>query len=89
MKSSGRVPSRVIVDVRGKWKDLIRLGLIGRQLTVDLAGVSPGTWDGVLHISWGIHRIAVRVNGGRWTARAGTRRVVDDYDGEVGILVVP
>ena len=42
---SGNVPSRVIVDVRGKWKDLIRLGLIGRQLTVDLAGVSPGRFQ--------------------------------------------
>jgi YbbR domain-containing protein len=42
---SGRVPSRVTVDVRGKWKDLIRLGLIGRQLTVDLAGVSPGRFQ--------------------------------------------
>lgn len=42
---SGPVPSRVIVDVRGKWKDLIRLGLIGRQLTVDLAGVSPGRFQ--------------------------------------------
>jgi YbbR domain-containing protein len=42
---SGRVPTRVIVDVRGKWKDLIRLGLIGRQLTVDLAGVSPGRFQ--------------------------------------------
>jgi YbbR domain-containing protein len=35
----------VTVDVRGKWKDLIRLGLIGRQLTVDLAGVSPGRFQ--------------------------------------------
>lgn len=42
---SGHVPSRVTVDVRGKWKDLIRLGLIGRQLTVDLAGVSPGRFQ--------------------------------------------
>ena len=42
---SGYVPSRVTVDVRGKWKDLIRLGLIGRQLTVDLAGVSPGRFQ--------------------------------------------
>jgi YbbR domain-containing protein len=42
---SGTVPSRVTVDVRGKWKDLIRLGLIGRQLTVDLAGVSPGRFQ--------------------------------------------
>ena len=42
---SGHVPSRVTVDERGKWKDLIRLGLIGRQLTVDLAGVSPGRFQ--------------------------------------------
>ncbi len=42
---SGRFPSRITVDVRGKGKDLIRLGLIGRQLTVDLAGVSSGRFQ--------------------------------------------
>ena len=45
---SGKIPSKVTVDVRGKWKDLIRLGLIGRQLTVDLAGVAPGRFQKTL-----------------------------------------
>ena len=42
---TGHPPSRVTVNVRGKWKDLIRLGLIGRQLTVDLAGASTGRFQ--------------------------------------------
>jgi hypothetical protein len=43
----------------------------------------------VVRIPKGIHRIAVRVDGGPWTAPAGARRADDDYGGEVGIFVVP
>lgn len=41
----GRPPARVIVNVRGKWKDLIRLGLTGRQLMVDLSGAGTGRFQ--------------------------------------------
>jgi hypothetical protein len=41
----GHPPARVAVNVRGKWKDLIRLGLTGRQLTVDLAGATTGRYQ--------------------------------------------
>jgi 1,4-alpha-glucan branching enzyme len=73
-------PDAGLVEIAGDFTD---------WQPVALARGSPGMWEGVLHISRGIHRIAVRVDGGPWTAPAGTRRVVDDYDGEVGILVVP
>jgi len=39
---SGTVPPRVIVRVRGKWKDLIRLGIKGQELRVDLADAGLG-----------------------------------------------
>lgn len=38
----GNIPPRVIVRVRGKWKDLIRLGIKGQELRVDLADAGPG-----------------------------------------------
>jgi YbbR domain-containing protein len=41
----GRPPARVMVNVRGKWKDLIRLGLTGRQLSVDLTEAATGRYQ--------------------------------------------
>ena len=75
-----RAPDAGLVEIAGDFTD---------WQPVALARGSAGTWQGVVRIPSGIHRIAVRVDGGAWTAPAGTRRVVDDYDGEVGILVVP
>jgi YbbR domain-containing protein len=39
---TGRPPERVSVKIRGKWKDLIRLGLTSLYLPVDLAHARPG-----------------------------------------------
>ena len=39
---SGHPPERVGVKIRGKWKDLIRLGLTSPYLPVDLAHATPG-----------------------------------------------
>lgn len=39
---SGHPPERVGVKIRGKWKDLIRLGLTSPYLPVDLAHAAPG-----------------------------------------------
>jgi YbbR-like protein len=46
----GRPPTSVTVNVRGKWKDLIRLGLTGRQLSVDLTGVASGRYQRSLSV---------------------------------------
>jgi YbbR domain-containing protein len=40
--SSGELPPRIAVKVRGKWKDLIRLGLTRPFLSIDLAAAGPG-----------------------------------------------
>src|SRR6266850_5773366 len=40
--STGELPPRIGVKIRGKWKDLIRLGLTRPYLAIDLADVSPG-----------------------------------------------
>jgi len=41
----GQPPSRVGVKVRGKWKDLIRLGLTSRVLRIDLAEAAAGRFQ--------------------------------------------
>jgi hypothetical protein len=42
LTSVGELPPRVAVKVRGKWKDLIRLGLTRPFLSIDLAAAKPG-----------------------------------------------
>ena len=41
----GNPPAKVAVKVRGKWKDLIRLGLTNTSISIDLAGASPGRFQ--------------------------------------------
>jgi len=45
---SGRPPERVGVKIRGKWKDLIRLGLTSPYLPVDLAHATPGPFQSTI-----------------------------------------
>lgn len=46
-------------------------------------------WAGTFRIPHGVHRINVRRDGGAWMAPGGTTRRIDDYDGEVGVFVLP
>jgi hypothetical protein len=55
---------------------------------VALVRVAPGVWEVELAIPAGVHRANIRINGGPWTARAGTHRA-DRVRGAVGLLVVP
>jgi hypothetical protein len=56
---------------------------------VALTRLASGAWGVALKIPSGAHRIDVRVDGGGWLVPAGTTRMMDDYDGEVGMFVVP
>jgi hypothetical protein len=56
---------------------------------VPLTRTPRGAWQVPARVARGIHRINIRIDGGAWIAPAGTTRVADDYDGEVGVLVVP
>jgi hypothetical protein len=75
-----RAPDAGVVEIAGDFTDWQPVAL-GRG--------SDGIWAVVVRIPKGIHRIAVRVDAGPWTALAGARRADDDYGGEVGIFVVP
>ena len=53
---------------------------------------SPGSadlWEATLHLTSGMHRINVRLDGGPWVAPGGTTRSTDDFDGEVGLFTIP
>ena len=58
-------------------------------LPVPLTPVSGDRWALALPLPPGVRRLAIRVDGGPWLAPAGTRRVFDEFGGEVGLLIVP
>jgi hypothetical protein len=54
-----------------------------------LTNAGAGTWEATLAIAGGVHRVNVRINGGRWIAPAGVTRSTDEFGGEVGTFAVP
>jgi len=45
-------------------------------------------WRAVLRIAPGLHRLAIRIDGGAWRAPAGTRAIASEFGGEVAEVVV-
>ena len=100
--ANGEASAPVTLAVRPQRDGLVRLVVQGPvSHLVEIAGdfsewqpvplrqTAAGTWETILAIPRGVHRINVRVSGGAWIAPTGTTRVRDDYEGEVGIFVVP
>ena len=56
---------------------------------VSLTKVSAGLWELTHPIPSGPHLVNIRVDGGAWRAPAGVTVTVDDFGGEVGLVVVP
>ena len=56
---------------------------------VTLRRTGEDKWESVLHIPSGVHRVNVRIDGGRWTAPEGMAHAEDEFGGEVGIVAVP
>ncbi len=94
------LPARL--DVQPAPSAMVRLVVYAAAAaTVDLAGdftdwqpvtlrpLGHGTWEIVLRIAPGVHRLDVRIDGGEWTAPGGTTRATDEFGGEVGIVTVP
>ena len=54
-----------------------------------LREVRPDVWEATLALSPGTHRINIRVNGDAWTAPPGLASTNDEFNGTVGLLVVP
>jgi hypothetical protein len=53
------------------------------------SSTSGDAWEGLFRIAPGLHRMNVRRDGGPWMAPAGTTRSADDFDGEVGVFLLP
>jgi predicted carbohydrate-binding protein with CBM48 len=77
-----RAPNADLVEIAGDFTDWVPVALVR-------AASSAGVWEVVVRIPSGVHRMAVRIDGGAWIAPAGSRRADDDFNGEVGIFVVP
>ena len=73
-------PAAATVELAGDFTDW-------RPVALRRAG--EDMWESVLRIPSGVHRVNVRIDGGRWTAPAGTARAEDEFGGEVGIVAVP
>jgi hypothetical protein len=50
--------------------------------------IAANEWEAELVLEPGLHRIAMRIDGGRWRAPPGLPAAADDFGGEVGLLVV-
>jgi hypothetical protein len=52
-------------------------------------GDRPGTWRVPTPLAPGTYRFNVRLDGREWIVPAGVTRLQDEFEGEVGLLVVP
>jgi hypothetical protein len=75
-------PGAVAVEISGDFTDW-------RPVLLNRNPAREDAWEGTFRIPRGIHRINVRRDGGPWMAPAGTTRSADDYDGEVGVFLLP
>lgn len=76
-------PEARSVEIAGTFTDW-------RPVALTRAGSDSGRWEfAMTPAPRGLHRLSVRVNGGAWQAPGGVSRVAGDYDGAVGVLVLP
>lgn len=75
-----RAAAAATVEVAGDFTDWQPVAL--RRTGADV-------WEAVLQIPRGVHRVNLRIDGGRWTAPAGTAHAEDEFGSEVGIVAVP
>lgn len=64
-------------------------GDFGGWRPVALAQARPGVWEASLTLAPGTYHVNVRVDGDRWFAPQGLPQARDDFNGTVGLLVVP
>jgi hypothetical protein len=56
---------------------------------VEMRHASNDEWELAMHIEPGSHRVNIRVDGGEWKAPPGAGTVQDEFNGVVGLVVVP
>jgi hypothetical protein len=75
-------PGATVVEISGDFTDW-------RPVPLSRSPGNADAWVATFRIAPGIHRINVRRDRGPWLAPAGTTRSADDYDGEVGVFLLP
>lgn len=75
-------PGARVVEISGDFTDW-------QPVELRRSSTSSDAWEGTFRMTPGIHRINVRRDGGPWRAPAGTTRSTDDFDGEVGMFLLP
>ncbi|MEO7083977.1 MAG: glycogen-binding domain-containing protein [Gemmatimonadaceae bacterium] len=91
--------ARVTVIALGNGRGRIEIrGVDGARLEVmgDFTSWQPvelerdgGVWRLAREMSAGLHRIAIRIDGGEWLAPANLPRANDDLGGSVGLITIP
>ena len=74
-----RVPSARSVELAGDFTNWQPIAL--KQGDTD-------EWEVTLPIAAGVHRLAIRIDGDRWTTPPGVVAVADEFQGMVGVIVV-
>lgn len=74
-----RAPRALKVDLSGDFTDWTPL---------PMHSLPGGGWELVLPITAGTYRVSVRVDGGPWSAPPGLVPVADEFNGEVGVVVI-
>lgn len=74
-----RAPRALEVELSADFTDWIPL---------PMRALSGGAWELVLPIAAGTYRVSVRVDGGPWSAPPGLVPVADEFNGEVGVVVI-
>jgi hypothetical protein len=75
-------PGARAVEISGDFTDW-------RPVELRRSATDGDAWQGEFRMARGVHRINVRRDGGPWLAPAGTTRSADDFDGEVGVFLLP
>jgi hypothetical protein len=57
-------------------------------MPVALQPWGDGHWRALLPVSPGLHRLAIRIDGGAWKAPSGTRPIASEFGGEVAEVIV-
>jgi len=74
-----RSPGAASVEVMGDFTDWLPVSL----------RAAGDAWQATFALGPGPHRLEIRIDGGVWTAPAGTTCVADEFGGDVGVIVVP
>ena len=74
-----RAPRALRVELSGDFTDWTPL---------PMRALDGGAWELVLPIAAGTYRVSVRVDGGAWAAPPGLVPVADEFNGEVGVVVI-